>query len=273
MNRVTLLDRALEPGALRTLYQPIFDVSGPRPVMRAVEALTRGPAGTNVESADVLFAYARRKLAEAELDRAAITAALENAGGLAASHLDLHLNVHASTLDADPAFTDFLLDACARHRLPPLRVALEVVEQADPLPGEGFTAAVAILRRHGFTIALDDVGLGRSNFMMLYLTRASVLKADRFFVQGVHGDPLRRAVVAAVQRLAEELDAHVVAEGVERPEDLAVPREIGVREVQGYLLARPTTAAGVLEMLHAAPPPSAMIGPWRGESKAEDRVV
>jgi EAL domain-containing protein (putative c-di-GMP-specific phosphodiesterase class I) len=267
--RPTLLDRSLEPGALRTLFQPIFDISGGRPVMCAVEALTRGPAGTTVECADLLFAYARRKLAEAELDRTAVAQALAAAEPLAASGLGLHLNVHASTLGADPGFADLLLAAAGRHGFPPARVTVEVVEQADPLSREAFAAAIGRLRDDGFAIALDDVGLGSSNFLMLYLTRAGVLKADRFFVHGVCRDPMRRAVVAAVQRLAEEVGARVVAEGVEDPGDLEELRRLGVREAQGYLLARPMPAERLLERL-AGGGPSAMIAAWRGESEAED---
>lgn len=270
--RPTLLHRALEPGGLRTRFQPIFDVTGARPVMCAVEALTRGPAGTTIESADLLFAYARRKLAEAELDRASVSQALAVAEPLAATGLGLHLNVHASTLGVDPGFSDLLLAASGRHGFAPERVTVEVVEQADPLSREAFTAAIGRLRDHGFTIALDDVGLGRSNFLMLYLTRAEVLKADRFFVHGVRRDPMRRAVVAAVQRLAEEVGATVVAEGVEDAGDLEELQRLGVRAAQGYLLARPMPVEALLERL-AADRASAMIGGWRGESEAVDTAA
>jgi EAL domain-containing protein (putative c-di-GMP-specific phosphodiesterase class I) len=50
-------------------------------------------------------------------------------------------------------------------------------------------------------------------------------------------------VLDAIQLLARELDAQVVAEGVEEPEDLAALRELGVGGAQGFLLARPLSAA------------------------------
>ena len=62
-------------------------------------------------------------------------------------------------------------------------------------------------------IALDDVGLGHSNFQMMVDAKPDYFKLDRYFVHGCHRDKYRRAVVASVAKLAEELDSSVVAEG------------------------------------------------------------
>src|ERR1700686_4719868 len=60
MSDPTLLDAILAPGGLSVLFQPIYEIHGQTLTLHALEALTRGPAGTNVHRADVLFEYARR---------------------------------------------------------------------------------------------------------------------------------------------------------------------------------------------------------------------
>ncbi|MBZ0112723.1 MAG: EAL domain-containing protein [Thermoanaerobaculia bacterium] len=232
-----LLDRVLAPGGLRSVYQPIFDLSESNPRVCAVECLTRGPVGSNIETADLLFSYARYMHAEHLVDRAAIEAALLGASEL--EGLGLHINVNAATLARDEKFPEFLTAACAICGIDAERVIVEIVEHTMIVDRTRFLESLRKLRQRGFTIALDDVGLGNSNFLMFYLTQPRVLKVDRFFVDGVNGDPVRRAVLVAVQRLAAEFDGYVVAEGVEREEDLATLRELGILEVQGFHLSRP----------------------------------
>lgn len=234
----THLDRLLAPGGMRTRFQPIFDLASGEPVVRGAECLSRGIEGTNLETADILFSYAREKRAEVAVDRAAISVAFESIAALGLD-LEYHVNVHASTLGLDPSIPDFMNAQTERRGLKPDRVTVEVVEQSEYLDRDTFTTCVKRLRSAGFTIALDDVGLGRSNYLMIYLTRPDVLKADRFFVHGIADDPLRHAVFVSIQRVAQELGARVVAEGIEREDDLEVLLNLGVHEFQGYLFSPP----------------------------------
>lgn len=247
-HRPTLLDRLLAPNGLRTWFQPIFDLSDGEPRVRGAECLTRGLRGSNLESADVLFSYAREKRAEVVVDRTVVsraTSAIEELD----SDLDYHLNVHASTLGLDPSFPEHLAAESRRRGLLPSSITVEVVEATAHLDQGTFTASVDSLRELGFTIALDDVGLGRSNYLMIYLTRPDVLKVDRFFVDQISRDPRRHAVFVSIQSLGEELGARVIAEGVEREEDLEALQLLGVQEFQGYLWSRPLPAEAFLRDL------------------------
>ncbi|HEY0789177.1 MAG TPA: hypothetical protein VGE86_11065, partial [Thermoanaerobaculia bacterium] len=90
----TLLDAILAPGGLRMSLQPIFAVSGSSQRVAAVECLARGPAGTNLERANVLFEYVRRKKEETAVDRACILAGLAVASSIPDA-IDIDINVHA----------------------------------------------------------------------------------------------------------------------------------------------------------------------------------
>ena len=72
----------------------------------SVEALIRGPRGTNFERADILFDYVRRKKAEAAVDQSCLAAICDAAKGLP-SKVRINVNVHASTLGHNSGFIDF----------------------------------------------------------------------------------------------------------------------------------------------------------------------
>jgi CheY-like chemotaxis protein len=98
-------------------------------------------------------------------------------------------------------------------------------------------------------IALDDVGVGHSNYQMIIDARPDYFKIDRQFVRASCGDPSRQAVLESVVQLASKLDAYTVAEGVETEEDLETVRRLGVDFVQGHLLGAPLAAEDAVKQL------------------------
>jgi EAL domain-containing protein (putative c-di-GMP-specific phosphodiesterase class I) len=238
---MTALEQLLEPGALTAVYQPIFDMSGPSPTVFAYECLTRGPEGTNFEAADVLFEYVRRKREESRVDRACVVAALEGARRIPAAP-GLTINVHASTLTNDRTFADFLVRAARASGTDPSRLTVEIVEHSPTFDDRRFLEMLEELRRREVRIALDDVGLGQSNFKMIVDAMPDFLKIDRYFVHSCHSDRSRRVVARSIAELARQFDAAPIAEGLELAEDLEVLRDLGISLFQGYLLGRPTSA-------------------------------
>jgi hypothetical protein len=69
--------------------------------------------------------------------------------------------------------------------------------------------------------------------------RPNFLKLSDVLTRGLSTSTVKREMVRSLQRIAEAIDAVIVAEGIERPEDLAVLCDLGVRYGQGFLLARP----------------------------------
>jgi EAL domain-containing protein (putative c-di-GMP-specific phosphodiesterase class I) len=236
MKERCLLDRLLEPGALRVLFQPIFECRGAHRRLHALECLIRGPKGTNMEDPDVLLEYVRRKREESLLDRVCVATALAAAAELPGGP-HLCLNVHASTLGRDHEFVTFLSDTTAQHGIAMPRLTIEIVEHAPPWDGPSFLTAVDDLRRIGVSIALDDVGLGQSNYKMILDARPDYFKLDRYFVNGVSSDYHRQAVLESVAQLAKRFGGRVVAEGVETREDLQAVMTQGIDLIQGFLFA------------------------------------
>jgi EAL domain-containing protein (putative c-di-GMP-specific phosphodiesterase class I) len=234
----SLLEAILEPGRLSVVFQPIFEVGIGSPTLHAVECLIRGPRGTNAERPAVLFEYVRRKRTEAVVDRACISTALAEAGRMSGVPR-LSVNVHASTLGRDATFPGFLLDTAASCGVDSRRLIVEIVVHSPPLDVPSFRGALAALREAGVAIALDDVGLGQSNYKMILDVRPDIYKLDRYLVSSAWNDPYRQVILDSLARMVRRLEARAVAEGVETPQELVAVEAAGIDLVQGFYFAHP----------------------------------
>jgi EAL domain-containing protein (putative c-di-GMP-specific phosphodiesterase class I) len=235
MSSSPILDAILNPGGLSVKFQPILEVRGDGRRLHGVEALVRGPRGTNVEDAGVLFEYVRRKRQEAVVDRACVRVALEAASRLPVE-LTVAINVHASTLGQDHEFVSYLAEEADARHIALSRLTVEMVEHAPLWDGTScLLDALDTLRHIGVRIALDDVGLGYSNYRMVIECRPDYFKVDRYLVKGARTDFYRQAVLESVRDLARKFGARVVAEGIEEASELEAVMAAGIDLVQGYL--------------------------------------
>jgi EAL domain-containing protein (putative c-di-GMP-specific phosphodiesterase class I) len=244
MSDRSLLDRILEPGELSVVFQPIFEFTAGRRALHAIECLIRGPRGTNLESADLLLEYVRCKREESLVDRVCIETALAAARALP-DQPHLCLNVHASTVGRGESFLAGVSEAAGRNGIPLSRLTVEIVEHAPPWDEAGFLRAVRGLREMGVRIALDDIGLGQSNYKMILDTRPDYFKVDRYIVHGAHADPYRLAVLESIAQLARKFGGRVVAEGVEVDADLQAVLGLGIDLMQGFLFSMAVPLAEV----------------------------
>jgi hypothetical protein len=95
------------------------------------------------------------------------------------------------------------------------------------------------MRAIGAAVAVDVAGAGYSSLHQVMMLRPDFVKVDRAIVTRMDGDETRRAIVEALSKLAGELDASIVAEGVERLGEIDALLDLGVPLAQGYALARP----------------------------------
>ena len=98
------------------------------------------------------------------------------------------------------------------------------------------------LRALGVAVALDDFGIGYSSLTSLEQLPITRVKLDRMLVAGVDTNPRSAAIVRSIVALCHGLGLQVVAEGVERTEQLEFLTSCGPISVQGYLLAHPVEA-------------------------------
>lgn len=99
------------------------------------------------------------------------------------------------------------------------------------------------LKRLGVELHMDDFGTGYSSLSHLHRFPMDVIKIDREFITGIGDDVEYTSVVKAIMSLAKSLRLQVTAEGIETAEQLALIRSLGCQYGQGYLFARPMSAA------------------------------
>ena len=222
------------------MFQPIVDLREMGHKLHSYECLMRGPKGTSVETARVMFEYVRRKREEAVVDRACVQTAVRAAARLPGDPL-ISLNVHVRTLVRDRGFCRHLKKVAEECGVSPQRIVMELIENAYPCNGESLVEALTELRASGMRIALDDVGAGQSNYAMILLCQPEFLKIDAFLVQGCHADKHRVAALESIVVLARDFGSEVIAEGVEEWADLVTLSDLGIGLIQGFILAKPMT--------------------------------
>ena len=133
--------------------------------------------------------------------------------------------------------------------LPPEFLELEITESIAMRSSGRAVDNLRALKARGVRVSIDDLGTGYSSLSALRLFPIDSLKIDRSFVRGVPGDTNDSAIATAVIALGRTLGVNVIAEGIERPEQLAFFREHHCQEWQGYLLAQPMPGDEVERLL------------------------
>ncbi len=231
------------------LYQPIVALDGGR--LTGVEALVRWehPA-RGVLAPDAFIPVAERSGLIVPLGRWVFREACRQMAAWTAEYGDaapavLNVNVSAREL-REPDYADEVALALAEFGVTPDRIAIEVTETTIFELGAS-VANLEALRTLGIRIALDDFGTGHSTLTLLQDCPVDELKLDRSFTQAqAHGAP---TIAAAVIHLAQALGLHVVAEGVETPQQAEQLRSLGYEAAQGFYFARPMRADRLAQAL------------------------
>lgn len=230
------LDRILAHGDITTLFQPIVSLSQQRALGH--EALTRGPSNSALHSPINLLAAARHGGRLNDLEMLCRQNACRR---YRQQHLPgkLFLNASPETLLDATHKPGRTLELLQSFGIPASEVVIELTEQTPTDDFELLDTALHHYRTMGFSIALDDLGAGYSSLRMWSQLRPDYVKIDRYFIDGIHLDPVKREFVQSILKIAETSRAQVIAEGIELAEELRVLSSMGVDLVQGYLLGRP----------------------------------
>jgi diguanylate cyclase (GGDEF)-like protein/PAS domain S-box-containing protein len=167
-------------------------------------------------------------------------------------HAGLSLSVNMCTRElARPELAAELDAVLGETGLSPEQLVLEMTESALMDNAEWTTTLLAELRARRVRLYVDDFGTGYSS--LSYLSRFPLhgLKIDRSFVQslGAPGDRENVEIVRTIVMLGHNLNIAVIAEGVERPEQVQELVALNCALGQGYLFAQPLEAAGIERLL------------------------
>jgi len=235
--------RLLQNGAVEVHFQPVLNLDDEKII--AVEALSRLRDGENL-------LQPRNFLPDLTLDdrcllfREVLDTSLDQLVELDKESLALNVSVN---LDAQVLLLDstlpYIKRKLARTGIQPRRVVLEILETHDFLDLKRAAAQIKAVRALGVRAALDDLGAGYSSILKIRELPLDVVKLDRAFVAGLHEQPDDLIFISVIQTLTAAMGIKLIVEGVEDEPVLDALRMVGVRHVQGYVVARPM-AGGAL---------------------------
>lgn len=243
------LRTALATGGFSLNYQPIFDQEG---CVVEVEALLRaqhplleriGPGeyipiaeetGLILPIGDLVLRMACERLAR------------WRTSGLNA----VHLAVNVSCIQmVSPGFAERALSIFAEYEIPPQVLHLELTETTLLRDTPPLIAQMQLLARAGVAFSIDDFGTGYSTLERLAKLPISTMKIDQSFVREIEHNQRSLGIVRAMADLARHLNLDLIAEGVERAEQVTMLSAIGCHKFQGYYFSRPVSAEQILAVM------------------------
>ncbi len=131
----------------------------------------------------------------------------------------------------------------------PDNIKLEITEAVLMSNPEVARTGLGKLKNLGLELAIDDFGTGYSSLSYLHRFQIDTLKIDRSFVNRMLHDKESDQIVNSIVGLARSLNMEIIAEGVERPEEVTRLEELGCDLAQGFLFAHPAPPDQIMDML------------------------
>lgn len=253
MERVNIekhLHTALEKNEFEIYYQPQLDLKSNR--MTGFEALLRW------KSPELGFVSPIKFIKVAEDTHLIIPLGawvLRNACAFLRelhkkNHKELSVSVNISMLQLlQTDFCDLVIDTLGLFELEPYHLELEITESILMESFETIGPKLEKLRGWGIRIALDDFGKGYSSLSYLKQLPISTLKVDKSFVDNISNEIGNKTLTGHIVTIGKSMGMCVIAEGVERQEQLEYLAQYECDKIQGYLYCHPVRGEELIKQL------------------------
>jgi diguanylate cyclase (GGDEF)-like protein len=248
------LRKALERNELLVYYQPKVDLS--TGLISGLEALVRW------DHPDFGLVSPNRFIPIAEETGLIIpigewvlrTACVQTRSWQQHGFPELHVTVNVSARQLKhPGLVDMVNRVLQETGLNPQSLGFELTESSIMQDAEAMIGRLAKLKSLGIQLSLDDFGTGYSSLSYLKRFPIDTLKIDQAFIRDITANPDAAAIVTAIIAMAQKLKLRVVAEGVETEAQVAVLREQGCNESQGYVCSQPLPPTEMEQLLREWP--------------------
>ena len=238
------LRRAIRDGTqLQMFFQPVMTLSGNR--VAGFESLMRwNHPDRGLVSPGVFIPIAEESDLVVPMGSWALR---HSAGQLAEWHkgcgpdLFISVNVSGRQLYADD-LVQVVKDVLSDSGIPPKSLKLEITETVLMDEPEFAIKVLNDIRDLGVRLGIDDFGTGYSSLSYLQRLPADVLKIDRAFIQNMADSPDDQQIVKTIADLGHNLGMELIAEGIERENEVPLLRQYGCDLTQGFFFARPMPA-------------------------------
>jgi EAL domain-containing protein (putative c-di-GMP-specific phosphodiesterase class I) len=233
------VQRALDDDQLVLFYQPIHELDSRRIVSAEALLRSRRPDG-EVRSATALAAAAEEGSDMYVLDSWLVRQAYIDAARWQKSAEEVHININLSPREfQEGAVVKRMMNLVSGCGVDLRKINLEITETSHIDDPKEMMHALDELKEQGLKLWLDDFGTGHSTLEHLKHFPLDGIKLPGEFVKDLPANRRSAAIVKAVVTMAHDLGMSVIAEGVEREEQLAFVRDLGCEYIQGFLFSKP----------------------------------
>lgn len=219
----------------RAVSMPILRLKDERLV--GYEILSRGPAGA-FEMPDDLFRVSVEYNLLTIVDLRCLKTCLAASINPRFDHTArFHVNLFPSTIIDTPI--DRLMTLFPSNRKDG-GFCIEISEQQFIGDPAYLRDHVNALRERGILVAIDDVGFGRSSLESLIILEPDIVKIDRKYVSGIADEPTKARLLKRLVKVVNALGSELIAEGIERRDELELLIEMGVEYGQGWYWGKPS---------------------------------
>jgi diguanylate cyclase (GGDEF)-like protein/PAS domain S-box-containing protein len=150
------------------------------------------------------------------------------------------ISINLSSLQLlQPNFVDMVSSILRNANVNPKWIEFEITESVIIEKEEQVLRTLNQLKNIGITLALDDFGTGYSSLNYLKKFPCEIVKIDKSLINDIHYDKDNHEIIASIIALCHKLKKTVVAEGVEKKEQLSILRRLRCDQIQGYLFSKP----------------------------------
>ena len=160
----------------------------------------------------------------------------------------MSVNVSKCQLENDQ-FPEFVRACLEEHRIAPHLLDLELSERGTLTPSTEIIERLHALKDLGVSLSIDDFGTGEAAIAYLKELPVDVLKIDRSYITELKSDASDTTITSAMVALGKGLDLTVVAEGVESQEQLAILKNMGCDQYQGFYRSPAIAPAELTKLL------------------------
>ncbi|MCI0569366.1 MAG: EAL domain-containing protein, partial [Myxococcaceae bacterium] len=187
-----------------------------------------------------VFAFVESTEMLVEFERLCRRTAIRSAGRLPERGL-LFLNASALAVE-DEEWSLGTEEALRESGLSPADVVIEITERLAIVQRDAFQGALRTFKERGYRVAVDDMGAGYASLQSLASIEPDFLKFDVALVRDIDRSSIKRSLLESLRQLAEKIRARVIAEGVERREEMETLLELGIELGQGFYFHREEVA-------------------------------
>lgn len=236
------LKNIMRDESLETFFQPIVNLQTGQTF--GFEALNRPRQSNYFSNVDHFYEFVGQTDMVFEFEKFCRNLSLKRYINRLNSNLEnenftLFINIHPHVLLDKNYHSGDTLQLLNVIGVQPEHVVFELTERSAVTDFQEFERVLSHYRSQGYRIAIDDVGSGYNSLKTLIYLKPEFIKLDRSLIRHIDESAPGQQLVSLIYNYAVQSKTKIIAEGIERVEEIKYLQKVGIHYAQGYALGRP----------------------------------